>query len=211
MKKTLLLIMMCILLTPIGARAMEQMSIEIVDYDSDGTIVSSGTSEHVIEWWTIAYKPAELYIAKQTKAISIYADVTTASKNVIVQYSRDPAFKNGVTTKTFRNANYQGPVLAFRASDGALCGNDWKYTDTVIIKQNNKNLHSRRKRVGEWNRLGVTQADVTASRKKVRSLIRMYIPGIQTPAGTYVRVRNVYAGNYRRVIYSGWSRTVKVR
>ena len=207
----LLLFMMLCMLAPIVARAEEKTSTELVDYDSDGTIVSGDKSEHTIEWWPVAYKPAEIYIAKQTHAIGVYADVTTAAKNVIVQYSRDKEFKSGVTTKTFRNVSYKGPVLAFLATDGGLLGNLWHFTDTVIIKQDGKTLHSRRKHIGEWGRLRITQADVNASRKQVRSLIRMYIPGISNPTGLYVRVRSVYAGQYRRVIYSGWSRTVRVR
>ena len=212
MKKTLLILTLILtMLTPIGARAEEKMSTELVDADSDGTIVSGDGTEHAIEWWPVAYKPSEIYIAKQAKAIAVYADVTTAAKNVIVQYSRDKEFKTGVTTKTFRNVSYIGPVLAFLATDGSLLGNLWHFNDTVIIKQEHKTLHSRRKRIGEWDRLRITQADINASRKQVRSLIRMYIPGISNPTGMYVRVRSVYAGQYRRVIYSGWSRTVRVR
>lgn len=212
MKKTLLILTLILtMLAPIGARAEEKMSIELVEFDSDGTIVSSDGTEYTIEWWPVAYKPAEIYIAKQAKAIAVYADVTTAAKNIVVQYSRDKTFKTGVTTKTFRNVSYQGPVLAFLATDGGLLGNLWHFTDTVIIKQDGKTLHSRRKHIGEWGRLRITQADVNASRKQVRSLIRMYIPGISNPTGMYVRVRSVYAGQYRRVIYSGWSRVVKVR
>ena len=208
---TILLLAVILAVAPMTAKADEKTSTELVDYDSDGTIVSGDKSEHTIEWWPVAYKPAEIYIAKQAKAIAVYADVTTAAKNVIVQYSRDKEFKTGVTTKTFRNVSYQGPVLAFLATDGGLLGNLWHFTDTVIIKQDGKTLHSRRKHIGEWGRLRITQNDVNASRKQVRSLIRMYIPGINNPTGLYVRVRSVYAGNYRRVIYSGWSRAVRVR
>lgn len=212
MKRIMILLLAVILTTvPMTAKADEKTSTELVDYDSDGTIVSGDNTEHTIEWWPVAYKPAEIYIAKQTHAIGVYADVTTAAKNIVVQYSRDKTFKTGVTTKTYRNVSYKGPVLAFLATDGGLLGNLWHFTDTVIIKQDGKTLHSRRKHIGEWGRLRITQADVNASRKKVRSLIRMYIPGINNPTGLYVRVRSVYAGNYRRVIYSGWSRVVKVR
>ena len=208
---TILLLAVILAAAPMTAQADEKTSTELVDYDSDGTIVSGDKSEHTIEWWPVAYKPAEIYIAKQAKAIAVYADVTTAAKNIVVQYSRDKEFKTGVTTKTYRNVSYKGPVLAFLATDGGLLGNLWHFTDTVIIKQDGKTLHSRRKHIGEWGRLRITQADVNASRKQVRSLIRMYIPGISNPTGLYVRVRSVYAGNYRRVIYSGWSRTVRVR
>ena len=212
MKRIMILLLAVILAAaPMTAQADEKTSTELVDYDSDGTIVSGDKSEHTIEWWPVAYKPAEIYIAKQAKAIAVYADVTTAAKNIIVQYSRDKEFKSGVTTKTFRNVSYQGPVLAFLATDGGLLGNLWHFTDTVIIKQDGKTLHSRRKHIGEWGRLRITQADVSASRKQVRSLIRMYIPGVDNPTGLYVRVRSVYPGQYRRVIYSGWSRTVRVR
>jgi len=205
----MLIVIMC--MAPISARAMEPMSIELVDYDSDGDILSSDTTAHTIEWWTVAYKPAEVRIEKQTHAIAVYADMTTAARNVVVQYSRDPQFKRAVTTKTFRNVNYQGPVLAFLASDGGRVGNNWYYTDTVIVKQAGKTLHSRRKQVGEWSRLSITQADINASRKKARSLTRMYIPGLKCPRGIYVRVRSVYEGNHYRTVYSGWSRTILVR
>ena len=210
-RATALLLAVILAAAPMTAKAAEKMSTELVAYDSDGTIVSGDKSEHTIEWWPVAYKPAEIYIAKQAHAIGVYADVTTAAKNVIVQYSRDKEFKSGVTTKTFRNVSYKGPVLAFLATDGGLFGNLWHFTDTVIIKQDGKTLHSRRKHIGEWGRLRITQADVNASRKQVRSLIRMYIPGISNPTGLYVRVRSVYPGQYRRVIYSGWSRVVRVR
>lgn len=210
-KAILIFTLVMTMLSPIGARAEEKMSIELVEYDSDGTIVSGDKSEHTIEWWPVAYKPTEIYIQRQTHGIAIYADVTTAARNIVVQYSRDKEFKTGVTTRTYRNVSYQGQVLAFLATDGSLLGNLWHFNDTVIIKQGDKTLHSRRKRIGEWDRLRVTQADVNASRKKVRSLIRMYIPNISNPAGLYVRVRSVYAGNYHRVLYSGWSRTVRVR
>ena len=208
---TILLLAVILAAAPITAKADEKTSTELVAYDSDGTIVSGDKSEHTIEWWPVAYKPAEIYIAKQARGMAIYAEVTTAAKNIVVQYSRDKTFKTGVTTKTYRNVSYKGPVLAFLATDGGLLGNLWHFTDTVIIKQDGKTLHSRRKHIGEWGRLRITQNDVNASRKQVRSLIRMYITNISNPTGLYVRVRSVYAGNYRRVIYSGWSRTVKVR
>ena len=212
MKKLMIVLMAAILTaTPLNTRAMEARSIELVDYDSDGDIVSSDMSEHTIEWWTVAYKPTEIHIAKQTHAIAVCADITTAARNIVVQYSRDPQFRRAVTTKTYRNVNYRGPVLAFLTSDGGRVGNNWYYTDTVILKQDGKTLHSRRKQVGEWSRLSITQADVNASRKKVRSLTRMYVPGLKCPRGIYVRVRSVYEGNYHRVVYSGWSRTIRVR
>lgn len=210
-KAILIFTLVMTMLSPIGARAEEKMSIELVEYDSDGTIVSGDKSEHTIEWWPVAYKPTEIYIQRQTHGIAIYADVTTAARNIVVQYSRDKEFKTGVTTRTYRNVSYQGQVLAFLATDGSLLGNLWSFCDTVIIKQEHKTLHSRRKRIGEWSRLAITQNDVNASRKKVRSLIRMYIPNISNPTGLYVRVRNVYTGNQYRTVYSGWSRTVRVR
>ena len=212
MKKIIAFMLTLVLVfIPMNTYAEEKMSIELVDDDSDGTIISGDNSEHTIEWWPVAYKPTEVYIAKQTRAIGVYADVTTAAKNIVVQYSRDKEFKSGVTTRTFRNVNYKGPVLAFLATDGGLLGNLWHFTDTVIIKQGNNPLYSRRKHIGEWGRLRITQADVNASRKQVRSLIRMYIPNINNPTGMYVRVRSVYPGQYHRVIYSGWSRIVKVK
>lgn len=210
MKKIIALIMALIMIIPMNARAEERMSIELVEKDSYGDIVSSDTSEHSIEWWTVAYKPSELCIVKQAKSFYVYADVTTATRNIIVQYSRDPKFQQGVMTKSFRNINYSGSVLAFLVTDGAREGNDWYYNDTVIIKQNGKTLHSRRKYIGEWSRLRITQADVNTSRKKIRNLVRMRVK-VNAPTGYYVRVRNIYTGNQYSTVYSDWSRTVRVR
>ena len=212
MKKVVAFILaFTLIFIPMDVYAEEKMSIELVDEDSDGTILSGDESEHAIEWWPVAYKPAEICVQRQTRGIVVYADVTTAAKNIVVQYSRDKTFKSGVLFKTFRNVNYNGPVFAFLATDGSLLGNWWHFNDTVIIKQGERVLHSRRRCIGEWNRLRITQSDVDKSRLKVRNLIRMYIPNVNNPMGLYIRVRNVYVGNYRRVNYSGWSRTVRVR
>lgn len=210
MKRIVALIMALVMIIPMNAQAEEKMSIELVERDSYGDIVTSDDSEHSIEWWTVAYKPSELYIVKQAKSFYVYADVTTAARNIVVQYSRDPKFQRGIMTKSFRNINYSDSVLAFLVTDGAREGNDWHYNDTVIVKQNNKTLHSRRKRIGEWSRLRITQTDVNTSRKKIRNLVRMRVT-VNVPTGYYVRVRNVYTGNQYSTVYSGWSRIVKVR
>lgn len=211
MRKMLAVIMIMVMaLAPISAHAQEAQSSEVIDWDADGTIVS-GPYHHSIDWKTVGYKPKEVTVQKQARSLVIYADVTTASRSVVVQYSRDPEFKRGVKTRTFSNARYKAPVLAFIASDGARYKNDWHYTDSVILKQDGRILTSRRKRVGEWSRLSITQNDVDASRVKIRYVKRMYIPNITSPNGIYVRVRNVYDGNIYRTVYSSWSRTVKVR
>lgn len=210
MKRALAMIMAIVMAIPMTTNAGERMSIELAGKDSYGDIVTSDKSEHSIEWWTVAYKPAEVRTEKESKAFYVYADVTTTARNIVVQYSRDPKFEKGVQAKTFRNVNYGGPALAFLIADGGRVGNDWHYTDTVIIKQYNKTLHSRRKRIGEWSRLRITQADVNASRKAVRNFVRMRVT-VNAPTGYYVRVRNVYTGNQYGTVYSGWSRTVKVR
>lgn len=211
MRKMLAVIMIMVMaLAPIGAYAQEAQSSEVIDWDADGTIVS-GPYHHSIDWKTVGYKPKEVTVQKQARSLVIYADVTTASRSVVVQYSRDPEFKRGVKTRTYPNARYKAPVLAFIASDGARYKNDWHYTDSIVLKQDGKTLHSRRKRVGEWSRLSITQNDVDASRAKIRYVKRIYIPNITSPNGIYVRVRNVYDGNIYQTVYSSWSRTVKVR
>lgn len=199
-----------LIMTPIGAHAQEAQSSEVIYEDADGMIVS-GPYHHLIEWATVGYKPKEMTAQKQSKSFVVFADITTAARKVELQYSRDPGFRYGVKTVSFRNLDYEGPVLAFVASDGARVKNDWYFNDSIILKQNGKTLTSRRKRVGEWDRLCVTQNDVNASRAKIRCIKRMYVPNIINPAGVYVRVRNVFDGNTHRVVYSSWSRTVKVR
>ena len=210
MRKMFLLMLICAMLAPIGAHAQEAQSSEVISWDADGTIVS-GPYHHSIDWKTVGYKPKEVTVQKQARSLVVCADVTTASRCVVVQYSRDPEFKRGVKTRTFSNARYKAPVLAFIASDGARYKNDWHYTDSIVIKQDDRILSSRRKRVGEWSRLSITQNDVDASREKIRYVKRMYIPNVAAPSGIYVRVRNVYDGNIYQTVYSSWSRTVKVR
>lgn len=211
MKKLIALVMSLILAAaPLSVQAQEVPSIEVIYEDSDGMIVS-GPYHHLIEWATVGYKPKEMTVQKQSKSFVVFADITTAARKVELQYSRDPGFRYGVKTVSFCNLDYKGPVLAFVASDGARVGNNWYFNDSIILKQSGKTLTSRRKRVGEWDRLCVTQGDVNTSRSKISCIKRMYVPNIINPAGMYVRVRNVFDGNTRRVVYSGWSRVVKVK
>lgn len=210
MKKTILMLMLLAMLMPISTKAQEVPSIELIEEDADGTIISD-PYHYSIDWTTVGYKPKEVTVQKQSKSFVVFADITTASRKVEVQYSRDPSFRYGVKTVSFRNLSYKAPVLAFTATDGARVGNNWYYNDSIILKQSGKVLTSRRKRVGEWSRLCVTQGDVNASRKKIRCVKRMYVPNVTAPNGMYVRLRNVFDGNTHKTVYSGWSRIVRVK
>ena len=210
MKKLIALIMAIVMLVPMNVQAQEVPSIELIEEDYDG-VVLSGPYNSMIEWTTVGFKPKELSVERQSRSFVVYSDITTAARKIELQYSRDPSFRYGVKTVNFRNLNYKAPVLAFSASDGARVGNKWYFNDSIVLKQSGKTLTSRRKRVGEWDRLCVTQGDVNTSRSKISCIKRMYVPNIINPAGMYVRVRNVFDGNTRRVVYSGWSRVVKVK
>ncbi len=209
MKKLIALIAL-IMIVPITAQAQEVPSIELIEEDADGTILGS-PYHYSIEWVTVGFKPKDVKVQRQSRSFVIYADITTAARKVEVQYSRDKEFRYGVKTNTFRNLNYRAPVLAFTAADGARVGNDWYYNDSIVLKQSGNVLTSRRKRVGEWNRLCVTQKDVNMARAKICCVKRMYVPDVLNPVGMYVRARNVYDGNTHKTVYSGWSRVVRVR
>lgn len=210
MKKLVALIIAMIMIAPMNVRAQEVPSAELIEADTDGTIIS-GPYHYSIEWTTVGFKPKDISIQKQSRSFVVYADITTAARKVELQYSRDPEFEYGVKTVSFRNLEYKAPVLAFTAADGARVGNNWYYNDSIIIKQSGAAIASRRKRVGEWSRLCCTQKDIDNARKKIRSFKRMYVPNVLNPNGVYVRLRCVYDGNVYKTVYSKWSRTVKVR
>lgn len=210
MKKLVALIVALIMIVPMSVKAQEVPSIELIEEDYDG-VVLSGPYNTMIEWTTVGYKPKELSVEQQSKSFAVYADITTSARRVEMQYSRDPNFKRGVKTAKFRNLKHKGPVLAFIASDGARVGNKWYFNDSIVLKQNGNSLTSRRKRVGEWDRLTATQKDVNTARKKIRCIKRMYVPNVLNPTGMYVRLRCVYDGNTNKTVYSDWSRIIKVR
>ena len=118
MKKTLMLLMMLCLLAPIGARAQTRnWWTEQIDEDDEyyaeqtvgewpGTVVTNEIAKDVI-----TFRPMIAGVQKMNSSVKVLADITTASRNVVVQYTVDG---KRWYQRSYRNYRYSGPVVCTR-------------------------------------------------------------------------------------------------
>ena len=119
MKKTLLILTLILaMLTQIGARAQTRnWWPEQIDEDDEyyaeqtvgewpGTVVTNAIAKDVI-----TFRPMIVAVQKMNSSVKVLADITTASRNVVVQYTVDG---KRWYQRSYRNYRYSGPVVCTR-------------------------------------------------------------------------------------------------
>lgn len=119
MKKMILLMLMLMMLAPIGARAAEKRdwwptqideNDEYNDFRKDGEwpddVVSNETVKDVI-----TFRPMIAGVQKMNSSVKVIADITTASRVVVIQYTVDG---KRWYQKSYRNVRYNVPVVCTR-------------------------------------------------------------------------------------------------
>lgn len=213
MKKMLLLMLMCIMLTPIGARAEERnwWPVQIDESDQYYDLQKIGqwpadviTNEVAVD--TILFRPKVAAVQPLRNSVKVLIDATTSARSIVVQYSVDG---KTWTQKTYRNIGYKGPVTCTRKwlsqwhSKGdyytSWCGRQFKQGGKTI---NYKQTPNER---GQMAQLYFDDYLIDGIRKKVAFPVLLNIPA----RAKLVRIRYAYTG-LKKNLYSEWL-TVKVR
>lgn len=217
----------------VTAFAADSTATKVVEIDAIAKSWASmnkdgSTSEGGDETWY--YLP--LHNATSVKAsgagtkITVSANTTTMPKYVQIQYSRDKAFKNGVSTKKVKNTKYNAKKQALFTIKGMWNGSqknekystgflfaaftDGKHLTPANITFNAGNL-AKGGLASKAAALKVlkTSSYIDKSRAQVKASGTYTLTGIKNPSAYYVRVRNVYEYN-GKTYYSAW-KTVKVQ
>ena len=213
MKKMLLLMLMCIMLTPIGTRAQQRNwwpeqiceEDELYDFQKIGEWPRDVlTKETAID--TILFRPKVAAVQPLSRSVKVLIDATTAARSIVVQYSADG---KTWTPKTYRNIGYKGSVTCTRKwlsqwhSKGdyytSWCGRQFKQGGKTI---NYKQTPNER---GQMAQLYFDDYLIDGIRKKVAFPVLLNIPA----RAKLVRIRYAYTG-LKKNLYSEWL-TVKVR
>ncbi len=213
MKKTLMLLIMCIMLTPIGARAETRdwwpTQVDEDDFYYDfkqvGKWPNDVTSiETIIE--TVTFNPKVISIVPYSKSTKITADITTAARLVIVRYTADGKHWQ---QKIFRNASYAGPVTAHRKWQdkwhskrdyySSWCARQFKQAGKTIDYKKTACLRSQMAQLYFDDKL------IDSVRRKVKCIKVLNLP-VRTKQ---VSIRYVYSGLHGNS-YSEWE-VLKVR
>ncbi len=213
MKKMILLMLMCIMLTPIGARAQarnwwpEQICEEDEVYDFQkigewpGDVITKETAVDVI-----IFRPKVAAVQPLSRSVKVLIDATTAARSIVVQYSVDG---KTWTPKSYRNIGYKGPVTCTRKWQGKLhtkedyysswCARQFKQAGVTIDYKKTACLRSQMAQLYFDDHL------IDGIRKKVAFPVLLNIPA----RAKLVRIRYAYTG-LKKNVYSEWL-TVKVR
>ena len=217
MKKAICILMAVVfMMTPMNclASGYDAPSNELKDFWSEGESWFAKGIDWTTETQVVAFKPTQVTVTAQKSSFVVNANVTTTCKNVIVQWSRDPHFKKGVSSKIYRNANCKGRVISQITNTwipATKTGKD-KWQFVRILKQGKTVLNYRKVTISTaWDYLNTSQWVVNQTRKKVAYMKRMYVPNVKNPKGLYVRVLCAYDGITQRSVYSPLSATVKVK
>ena len=213
MKRIITLLLVLALTTSIGARAESNIwqnelgrsfsigEVRTTKPGGYGTVIY----EHLDETRAILFKPTSVKVEAQRTSFVVYANVTTASPLIAVQWSTDPAFKKDVHTKFFKNSGCRGKVYV-----NVVSHYDRKVspltTWTRQVYQGKTKFDYRQMRLDDDHTLDTTQWLINRMRQKVALTRRLYVPDVKNPTRYYVRLRNSYDGQY-----SPWSAVVKVR
>ena len=160
--------------------------------------------EHCDETRMITFKPTSVRTQAQRTSFVVFANVTTASPLIAVQWSTDPKFKKDLHTRFYKNSSYKDKVhinIVSHFDKKVSPLTTW----TRVIYQGNRKLDYRKVQLDD-DTMETTTWIVDRMRAKVSLTKRLYVPDVKTPTRYYVRVRNIYDNQY-----SPWSTVVKVR
>lgn len=213
MKKMLLLMFMCIMLTPIGARAGERnwWPIQIDESDQYYDLQKIGewprdvlTKEIAVD--TVLFRPVVAAVQPLNNSVKVLIDATTAARSIVVQYSVDG---KTWTTRNYRNIGYKGSVTCTRKWQGKLhakedyysswCARQFKQGGVTIDYKKTASLRS------PMAQLYFDDTLIDGIRKKVGFPVLLNIPA----RAKLIRIRYAYTG-LKKNLYSEWL-TVKVR
>ena len=209
----MLLIIMCIMLTPIGARAEERnwWPIQIDESDQYYDLQKIGqwpadviTNETAI--YTILFRPRVAAVQPLNKSVKVLIDATTAARSIVVQYTVDG---QTWTTRNYRNIGYKGPVTCIRKWQIKLhakenyhsswCARQFKQGGATLDYKKTASLRS------PMAQLYFDDTLIDGIRKKVGFPVLLNIPA----KAQLVKIRYVYTGQ-KKDLFSYWL-TVKVR
>ena len=212
MKKTLMLLIMCIMLAPIGARAQQRnwWPDQICEADEYHDLQMIGewpadvlTNEVAVD--TILFRPVVAAVQPLSRSVKVLVDATTAARSIVVQYSTDG---KTWTPRSYRNIGYKGSVTCIRkwqiklhAKDdyySSWCARQFKQGGTTIDYKKTACLRSQMAQLYFDDQL------IDGIRKKVGFPVLLNIPA----RAKLIRIRYVYTG-LKKDAYSEWL-TVKV-
>ena len=172
--------------------------------DAKGRILKERSSER----YTITYAPEKLNARAYANHISVSADITSASRSVVIQWSTDKNFNKNVQTIIYENPKYRGPVYCYLKYDYKHKSIGCDYIANRTFKQKDKVLGYRHLQSHkEYDVLVVNYQSTNAIRKKVTNFQSYRIP-VKYSKKYYVRMYLTYSGTKK--LYSRRI-TVKVK
>lgn len=168
-----------------------------------GEIVEQrGHTRHII-----TYAPEQVTAKAYADHITVSADVTTAAKSVVIQWSTDPSFKKDVKVITRSNAKHRGPVYCFLKYDYKNNAGKINYVGDRTFRQGGRVLNYRHLESHDlWDGLVINYQSVSATRQKV-SCVQSYKIPVKYGRKYYVRVYLVYPGIHENL----YSRRIAVK
>lgn len=214
MKRIAMLVMiMCIMLTPIGARAQQRNwwpeqiceEDELYDFQKIGEWPGDVlTKETAVD--TILFRPKVAAVQPLSRSVKVLIDATTAARSIVVQYSVDG---KTWTPKTYRNIGYKGPVTCTRKWQGKLHAKEGYYSSWCARQFRQGGVTIDYKKTvclrSQMAQLYFDDQLIDGIRKKVAFPILLNIPA----RAKLVRIRYAYTG-LKKNLYSELL-TVKVR
>ena len=144
--------------------------------------------------YTITYAPEKLNVKAYANHISVNADVTSASRAVVIQWSTDKNFNKNVQTMTYKNPKYKGPVYCYLKYDYKRKSIGCDYVADRTFKQKDRILGYRHLQSHkEYDVLVVNYQSTNAVRKRVTNFQSYKIP-VKKKKKYYVRMYLVYSG-----------------
>lgn len=158
--------------------------------DAKGRILKERSSER----YTITYAPEKLNAKAYANHISVNADITSASRSVVIQWSTDKNFNKNVYTMTYENPKYKGPVYCYLKYDYKRKSIGCDYVADRTFKQKDKVLGYRHLQSHkEYDVLVVNYQSTNAVRKRVTNFQSYRIP-VKYGKKYYIRMYLTYSG-----------------
>lgn len=214
MKRIAMLIMiMCIMLTQIGARAEERnwwpTQIDEADEYHDLQMIGAWpadviTNEVAVD--TILFRPVVAAVQPFSRSVKVLVDATTAARSIVVQYSVDG---KTWTPRSYRNIGYRGSITCIRKWQIKLHAREDYYSSWCArqFKQGGVTLDYKKTAClrSQMAQLYFDDQLIDGVRKKVGFPVLLNIPAM----AKLIRIRYVYTG-LKKDAYSEWL-MVKVR
>lgn len=220
-KLTALLFAVIMATTPIAAHAddVATRSEEIISMNhEDWTLENRTRPEQLcsdIFRATVSFKPTRVVAKANRNSITVTADLNTAVRVIIIEYSYDDRFWWS-EQRIYRNVKYKGPVLVTNAYQQKYNYDRKRYSSSSLLRFTQGKTLLWKKQIyhpnDQWGYLEATQPRVDAVRNKIKFRKSFQIPNVWDCRDEYyVRITYIYTSATNGRNLRSDSTTVRVR